>query len=134
MEITAEERDALRDQVLSHLEALDDLTMALKAGEFQTAERLAIEFGDELRLMQDLGWAGIPSREGIELTMPSTQLRRLFTRLRSDAESLRASEEREEAEERRNAKAQGARVRHVEAACQRVLLVTGESSPRADDP
>jgi hypothetical protein len=126
-DITAEERDALRHQVLTHLEALDDLTIAFKAGEFERARRLGIEFGDELRLMQDLGWGDVPAGgDAIKLTMPPQELRRLFIRLRSDAESLRADEEREQAEERRAVKAHRDQVQRVTDACERVLSVVQE--------
>ena len=121
-EITADEGDALREVVLTHISGIDDLRMACEAEEFERAERLGIEFGDELRLMEDLRWGGVlPKTAVISLTMPPAQLRRLFVRLRSVIATLRADEEREEAETREEGRIFRERAQRVTEACDRVL-------------
>lgn len=121
-ELTADEGDALREVVLAHISGIDDLRMACEAEDFERAERLGIEFGDELRLMEDLRWSGVlPKAAVISLTMPPEQLRRLFVRLRSVVATLRADEEREEAEAREEARIFRERAQRVSEACDRVL-------------
>lgn len=59
MKITAEQRDALYDEILERLGGIDDIRMAASKGMFEMADRLAREYSDELRLvMDDLGWGG----------------------------------------------------------------------------
>ncbi len=121
-EITADEGDALREVVRTHISGIDDLRMACEAEDFERAERLGIEFGDELRLMEDLRWSGVlPETAAINLTMPPSQLRRVFMRLRSVVATLRADEKREEAEVKEEARIFQERVQRVSEACDRVL-------------
>ncbi len=121
-EITGEEGDALREVILTHISGIDDLRVACEAEDFAQAERLGVEFGDELRLMEDLRWAGVLSDTAVlELTMPPKQLRRVFTRLRSLAATLRADEEREEAEAVEEVRRFRERAQRVVKACDRVL-------------
>jgi hypothetical protein len=128
-ELTADEGDALREVVLAHISGIDDLRMACEAEDFERAERLGIEFGDELRLMEDLRWIGVlPKTAVISLTMPPPQLRRLFVRLRSAIATLRADEEREEAEVRKEARIFRERAQRVTEACDRVLGAAAKNS------
>jgi hypothetical protein len=129
-ELTADEGDALREIVLTHISGIDDLRLACEAGDFERAQRLGIEFGDELRLMEDLRWGGgvLPETAVIRLTMPPKQLRRLFVRLRSVIATLRADEEREEAEVREEARIFRERAQRVTEACDRVLGAEAKSS------
>jgi hypothetical protein len=122
-EIIREERDPLYQQILSHLSALDDLRMALEEENFERAQRLGIEFGDDLRLLEDLGWGPSGPARDIQLTMPPEQLHRVFTRLRADAEALRQDEEREKAEIECEACHLWQRTTRVTEACDRVLSV-----------
>lgn len=127
-QITAEEGDALRQVILSHISGIDDLRMACEAEDFAQAERLGIEFGDELRLMEDLRWTGVLSdTAALELTMPPEQLRRVFARLRSVVATLRVDEEREEAEVVEEARRFRERAQRVAEACDRVLGAVGGS-------
>lgn len=122
-EISGEERDALYDQILSHLSGVDDLRMAFENGDFDQAARLGIEFGDELRLLEDLGWGQHPAGSTIRLTMEPGQLHRVFTRLRSDAEGLKRDEEREKAAIENEARDRLRRATRITEACDRVLDV-----------
>lgn len=129
IEITGEEGDALREVILTHISGIDDLRVACEAGDFARAEQLGVEFGDELRLMEDLRWTGVLSDAAVlELTMPPKQLRRVFTRLRSVVTTLRANEEREEAVAEEEASRFRERAQRVAEACNRVLgPVAGDS-------
>jgi hypothetical protein len=119
--ITVEERNALYEYLLSHLTGLDDLREAFEQEEFDRASRLSIEFGDELRLMEDLGWGHTNVDGPIEVTMPPGQRSRLFLWLRAGIESLRRDEEREEAEIENEAHSKRERVVQIAGACDRVL-------------
>lgn len=133
-ELTADEGDALREVVLTHISGIDDLRMACEAEDFERAKRLGIEFGDELRLMEDLRWSGVlPETAVIRLTMPPKQLRRLFVRLRSVIAALQADEEREEAEVREEARIFRERAQRVTQACDRVLGVEVKNGSRAGE-
>jgi hypothetical protein len=68
--ITKDQRDELYEQVRNHL-AVGDLWLALETSkDYATAERLAIEFSKDFRLMADLGWDLEDQRERVALTMP----------------------------------------------------------------
>ena len=86
--IDRERRDALYELVLNHVNSLGDLWVAMEERDFAKAERLGIEYGEDLRLMQDLGWAEEDDRESVDLTMPSHDLMELLGRLRGEAESV----------------------------------------------
>jgi len=86
--IDRERRDALYELILDHLSGLGDFWIAIEEKDFAKAERLGIEYGEDLRLMQDLGWAEEDGRESVDLTMPSHDLMELLGRLRGEAESV----------------------------------------------
>ena len=57
--IDGDQRDGLYELVRNHLGAVGDLWIALEQTEdFATAERLGIEFGEDFRLLEDIGWNG----------------------------------------------------------------------------
>jgi hypothetical protein len=128
-EIALEERAAILSQVFDHLNGFGDLHLAIQNEDFETAERLGQEFGDELRLLEDLGWIDPPTAGEIQLTMPLEELHRVFTRLRADAEELRQDEERVDAEVEDEAREHRNRARRVTDVCDRVLRVVGRTPP-----
>jgi len=83
--ISGAQRQVFYEMVTDHLSAIGDLRIALQQEDFATAERLGIEFGEDLRLMEDLGWDK-EWREDVDLTMPPEDLAEILTRIRSDAE------------------------------------------------
>lgn len=96
IKITAGQRDALYEQVCNHLAALGDLWTALEHNEdYATAERLAIEFGEDFRLMADLGWNPKDDRDMVELTMAPLDLMEVAKRLCEDAKGGLANVEDE---------------------------------------
>jgi hypothetical protein len=55
--INREQRDGIYELVRNHLAGIGDVAIALEDNEdIATAERLAIEFGEDFRLLDDIGW------------------------------------------------------------------------------
>lgn len=87
--ITKEQRDGLYELVRHHLYSIDDLWTAFgRSRDYATAERLAIEFGEDFRLLTDIGWAANDDRASFELTMPPLDLTEALRRLRTEAETV----------------------------------------------
>jgi hypothetical protein len=119
--ITAEERDALYEEVYARLSGIDDVWLTISSENYEEAERVAREFSDYLRLLlDDLGW-GEGSGESLELTTPPEVLRRIFTRMRDVAEVQRAQEEQERAE----VQAREEQAQCLMETCERVLGAVG---------
>lgn len=86
IKIDGAQRDALYEQVCGHLSMLGDFQTVLEGQrDYATAARLAIEFGEDFRLMADLGWNPADSRDTVELTMAPLDLMEMAKRLRDDA-------------------------------------------------
>jgi len=99
--IDRDQRDGLYELVRNHLGAIGDIWIALEENEdFATAERLGIEFGEDFRLLADIGWQPRDDREAFELTMPAHDLMEALKRLHDEAERvlLESSTERESKE------------------------------------
>jgi hypothetical protein len=106
--INKDQRLALYELVRNHLGGLGDVWIAMEAkGDYATAERLAMEFNEDFRLLADLGWDREDSREVVELTMPREDLTGALKRIRSEAEGgvggSESDREQREAEEKVNA-------------------------------
>lgn len=84
IKIAAHQRDALYELLRDRLSAVGDICMALESEDYATVERLATRFGEDFRLMRDLGW-NPDDRETVELTMAPLDLMRIAKRLRDDA-------------------------------------------------
>ena len=100
--IDGDQRDGLFELVRNHLGAVGDLWIALEqTQDFGTAERLGIEFGEDFRLLEDIGWNGRDGRTSFDLTMPAHDLMELLQRLHGEAERvlLESITERESREE-----------------------------------
>jgi hypothetical protein len=91
LSITKAQRDAIHDLVLAHLECIGGLRYAIEREEFAAAESMGLEFGADLRLMEDLGW-GPSDHETMELTMPAEDIAEVLVRLRGEAEAALAEE------------------------------------------
>lgn len=115
--ISAEQRDALYDQIFDRLSGIGDVWLAVCSENYDAADRLSRQYSDDLRLVtDDLGW-GQGTGDAVELTTPPDVLRRALSRLRDAAVSLDAYQEQERAEIRDVAE----RNRLVVEACQEVL-------------
>lgn len=100
--ITKEQRDGLYELVRHHLYSIDDLWVAFgRSRDYATAERLGLEFGEDFRLLADIGWAATNDRESFELTMPPFDLIEVLRRLRTEAEKvlIESGTEREASED-----------------------------------
>jgi len=88
--------------------------------DFATAERLGIEFGEDFRLLHDLGWDESDSRKVVELTVQREDLIEVLARLRREAEGgLTDSEEERRSKERDEEIPQG--FRFVRNTCDELL-------------
>jgi hypothetical protein len=126
--INGVQREVFYELVLDHLSGMADLSLAVERGDFATAERLGIEFGEDLRLTQDLGWDSAP-RKDADLTMPPDDLAEVLTRLKSDAEGgLReSSDDRDSREADENARA---RYRYALDTCNGLLVLLKRKGDR----
>jgi hypothetical protein len=84
--IDRDQRNGLYELVRNHLGSVGDLWDALERDkDFATAERLGLEFGEDFRLLDDLGWSEEDGREEVELTMPPHDLMETLRRLQGEA-------------------------------------------------
>jgi hypothetical protein len=87
--IDREQREGLYELVRNHLASIEDFFVALeRTGDFATAERLALEFSEDFRLLGDIGWQPAEERETFDLTMPTHDLMELLRRLQGEAVAL----------------------------------------------
>jgi len=112
--IDKDQRDGLYELVRNHLGGIGDIWLALEQdGEYELAERMGIEFGEDFRLLQDLGWEPKDKRSSFELTMEAHDLAELLTRLRGEAigvlDGTASMHLQREEEERAQALYQGAK-------------------------
>lgn len=99
--IDRDQREGLYELVRNHLGSIGDVWIALEENEdFATAERLGLEFGEDFRLLDDIGWQPKDDREAFELTMPTHDLMEVLKRLHGEAERvlLESGTERESRE------------------------------------
>jgi len=82
--ITGYQRDVLHDLMLYRFFPIGDRRLRQARLKGVSHERIAEEFGEDLRLMQDLDW-GPSQRKRVVLTMKSTSLARTLRRMREDA-------------------------------------------------
>lgn len=57
-----EQRDAIRDALLTNLSGVGDIDLMLMNEDWARARRFRMEFEDDMRLLDDLGWARTRSR------------------------------------------------------------------------
>ncbi|MGE5281974.1 MAG: hypothetical protein ACM3N0_06580 [Chloroflexota bacterium] len=96
------QRDGLYELIRNHLGAIGDIWIALeKDEEYMLAERLGLEFGEDFRLLADIGWDPDDDRQSFELTMEAHDLMEALRRLHGEAEHVLAGSraEREAAAE-----------------------------------
>ena len=83
--ISRAQRDAIYELVVTHLTGIGDVWMSVDRREFATAKRLGRAFLEDLRLLEDLGWADTIDRETVALTVPPDELTRTLAQLHKDA-------------------------------------------------
>ena len=100
--INRSQRAGLYELIHNHLYGVEDFWIAFsRSRDYATAERLGIEFGEDFRLLADIGWAADDDRESFELTMPPHDLMEALRRLSGEAEHVltESGTEREAARE-----------------------------------
>jgi hypothetical protein len=120
LEINPEERGALHRLLCRRLFVLGQDPPELARKEGVSLGELAEEFGEDLRLMGEIGWELESDRDPVALTMPAASLAQTLGRLRQDA--LRApSEERHVLEPREADVARWQRFRRFADVCEALL-------------
>jgi hypothetical protein len=94
--LSSSERDALYEAIVVRLTGIDTVHSALEQEDWVEADRLASEFSDLLRLIQDLGW-GERGTSAL-LSTPPDVLRRALSQLKEQAEIAEREEEEEQDE------------------------------------
>lgn len=116
--IDADRRQALRDLQAYRLFTIGDRRLAAAVLEGTPHEQLASEFGDDLRLMGDLGWD--PEQRGdVVLTMRRRPLELALRRMRDDAVEAKTNGIRKRPTETDEERA--ARFQLAEQACEGLL-------------
>lgn len=82
IELTREERDAVRNEILTSLTEVSDFITYLDHGEIAKARRVSDKFHEYVALLDDLGWDADDARESFEVTVPAEELARLLPTLR----------------------------------------------------
>jgi hypothetical protein len=118
--ITSKQRDALYDDLLTHLSGLDGLWDAIHSHDFETADRLAHEFSDDLRLvLGGLGGGDCSDKGTVELTVEPATVRRVLTNLRDRAQRHAEEDGQMAVDEAREAQGQSLCVAWT---CEQVLV------------
>ena len=89
--ITRVQRDAIYELVIARLTAIGDVWLSIKRREFADAKEMGREFAEDLRLLEDLGWAETIDRDSVSLTQPPHELASALARLHQDASASVAS-------------------------------------------
>lgn len=87
IKLTRDQREAIYQAVRTHLVGLSDVYTLLECrDDVPGAEKLAREFADDFRLLEDIGWHEDGSSSQVELTMPHPELSALMKRIREETE------------------------------------------------
>jgi hypothetical protein len=101
--IDRDQRDGLYELVRNHLGSIEDFWIALeRTRDFAKAEQLGLEFSEDFRLLQDIGWDERDERETFDLTMPTHDLMELLKRLLGEAVKILVGSGSSEAQSRRD--------------------------------
>jgi hypothetical protein len=84
--ISREQRDPLHRLVTQHISGIGDVDMKLSAGDFIAAERLGLEYSEDIRMLDVLDWDPEDERDSFDLTLPPHDLMEALKRLQHDAE------------------------------------------------
>jgi hypothetical protein len=129
--ISREERDVLHGLMCRRLFILGMEPIELARKEGVAVEEVAESFGEDLRLMNDLGWEFEGTSSSAELTMPADGLAKTVKRLRRDARRA-PCESRHEREPDETDDERWRRFREGVEVCE-ALLQRLDSPPEPDD-
>lgn len=83
------QRDVLWADIVADLTGIDDIYRALDHGEFAKAQVLRCRFEEDMRLLDDIGWAREDHEsDSYAITVPPDDLRRTIKRLHDIAERI----------------------------------------------
>lgn|SRR5512146_2973226 len=100
--IDRDQRGGLYELIRNHLGSIEDFWIALeRTRDFAKAEQLGLEFAEDFRLLQDIGWDEHDEREKFDLTMPAHDLMELLKRLHDEAVKILVGSGGSEARSRR---------------------------------
>ncbi len=120
--ITKDQRKGIYELVCHHLYSIEDLWIALgRSRDHATAERLALEFSEDFRLLDDIGWDAGDGRETFELTIPVHDLTETLKRLHGEAEAV-LGESPDERRSREEDEATNGRLLSGRDACEALLV------------
>jgi hypothetical protein len=131
--IDSRERDTLHGLMLRRLLILAERTSELAKVEGATVEEVCERFGDDLRLMEEIGWVFEADQDSIELTMPRERLAETLKRLRRDARRA-PFEMRHEREPEESVDERWRRFRHAVGICEELLCRLDSLASEDDDP
>jgi len=101
--IERDQRGGLYELIRNHLGSIEDFWIALeRTRDFAKAEQLGLEFSEDFRLLQDIGWDEHDERETFDLTMPAHDLMELLKRLHGEAVKILVGSGSSEAQSRRD--------------------------------
>lgn len=87
--IDRDQRDGLYELVRNHLGSIEDFWVALeRTRDYDTAQRLGAEFGDDFMPLRSIGWRPVEAREVYALTMPLQRERAYAHQWQSSGECL----------------------------------------------
>jgi hypothetical protein len=84
--ITRPQREVLWENIVTDLNAIGDIYVALHDEQWAKARALRMRFEADWRLLDDIGWARHDPGERFELTIPREELKATIERLQADAE------------------------------------------------
>jgi hypothetical protein len=131
--INRDQRDGLYEVIRNHLALVQDFWVAMeRTKDGAMAERLGLEFAEDFRLLQDIGWCEKDERETFDLTMPEHDLMELLQRLQGEAVDVlveSGAEVQASRGRRRNRSALPGRLRGLQQAPERSRPARGGSRP-----
>jgi hypothetical protein len=131
--ISARERDTLHGLMFRRLLILAERTSELAKAEGITVEQVCERFGDDLRLMEEIGWVFEAGQESIELAMPHERLAETLKRLRRDARRA-PFEMRHEREPEESVDERWRRFRQAVEVCEELLCRLDSLASEEVDP
>jgi hypothetical protein len=96
--VTNRQRAPIYEQLRRHIATIDDVRVFADTDP-EEAGRLAFQYADDFRLLEDLGWDREEPPQSIRLTMQSVDLRHALMQLQAEAEGQVASGSEDEREE-----------------------------------
>jgi hypothetical protein len=79
--LVGSQRDEVYQYLLVDVGAIADMTTLIRGGELHLARRLRVRFEEDMRLLDQIGWAPKGRKEVYAITLASDEIRSIFRRL-----------------------------------------------------